>query len=74
MTNNPILEELHETRERMLAEAGGTMEGLVARLQQDERLSGCKFVPPRSRTTRCPVAALSGLVAEEKQLTSPGDR
>ena len=39
MTKNPILDELHKTRERLLAEAGGTLEGLVAKLQQDERAS-----------------------------------
>ncbi len=32
MTNNPILDELRETREKLLAEAGGTLEGLVAQL------------------------------------------
>ena len=37
MTKNPILDELRETRERLLAEAGGTLDGLVAKLQRDER-------------------------------------
>ena len=52
MTKNPILDELRRTRERLLAEAGGTIEGLVARLQQDERLSDREMVPPKSRTIR----------------------
>ena len=49
MTKNPILDELRETRERLLAEAGGTLEGLVAQLQRDERRSDREFVRPRSR-------------------------
>ena len=41
MTNrNPILDELRKTREVLLANAGGTMAGLVAQLQEDERKSG----------------------------------
>ena len=51
MTKNPILDELRETRERLLAEAGGTLEGLVAQLQIDERQSSRDFVPPKDRTT-----------------------
>jgi hypothetical protein len=52
MTKNPILDELRETRERLLAEAGGTLEGLVARLQIDERESSRKVVRPNGRTDR----------------------
>jgi hypothetical protein len=59
MTKNPILDELRETRERLLAEAGGTLEGLVARLQRDERQSGREFVRPKSRTDRRAGAAQS---------------
>ena len=46
MTKNPILDELRKTRERLLAEAGGTLVGLVAQLQEDERTSGREFVEP----------------------------
>jgi hypothetical protein len=60
MTKNPILDELRETRERLLAEAGGTLDGLVAQLQRDERQSDREFVRPRSRTNRCTGAAKSG--------------
>ena len=49
MTRNPILDELHKTRERLLAEAGGTLEGLVAKLQREERCSGREFYHPKSR-------------------------
>jgi ribosomal 50S subunit-associated protein YjgA (DUF615 family) len=52
MTKNPILDELRETRERLLAEAGGTLDGLVAQLQRDECQSDREFIRPRSRTNR----------------------
>jgi len=74
MTKNPILDELHKTRERLLAEAGGTMEGLVARLQQDERLSGREIARPTSRTNGRTKAAKSGVLARENQASPPGDR
>ena len=48
MTKNPILDELRETRERLLAEAGGTLDGLVAQLQRDERESDREFVRLRN--------------------------
>jgi hypothetical protein len=61
MTKNPILDELRETRERLLAEAGGTLDGLVAQLQRDERQSDREFVRPRSRTNPCAGAAKPSL-------------
>ena len=38
-TNNTILDELYATRERLLAESGGTVSGLVARLQAEQDAS-----------------------------------
>lgn len=38
--NNPILDELHAVREKMLADAGGTIAGLVAKIQADQAKSG----------------------------------
>ncbi len=52
MTKNPFLDELRETRERFLAEPGGTLAGLVAQLQRDERRSDREFVRPRSRSNQ----------------------
>ena len=40
MTKNPILDELHSVREQLLADAGGTLDGLVDRLQAEEQQSG----------------------------------
>ena len=52
MTKNPILDELRETRARLLAEAGGTLQALVAQLQREERQSNRDFVRPKDRTDR----------------------
>ena len=46
MTQNPILDELRRTREELLANAGGTLAGLVAQLQEDERKSWRKVLDP----------------------------
>ena len=45
------LDDLREARERLLAESGGTLDGLVAQLQRDERQSDREFVSPKARTT-----------------------
>lgn len=39
MTTNPLLEELHAIREKLLADAGGTLDALVDRLQAEESKS-----------------------------------
>jgi len=72
MTTNPILDELHETRRRLLEEAGGTLEGLVAGLQRRQRESGREIVETR-RTTRCTEAARSSESIVENQ-SPPGDQ
>jgi hypothetical protein len=43
---NPILDELRKTREKLLAESGGTLSGLVRRLQAKEKASEREFVTP----------------------------
>ena len=47
-----ILDELHTIREQLLAESGGTLEGLVARLQKEQRESG-RIVLKTRRTKHC---------------------
>jgi hypothetical protein len=39
MTKNPILDELHAVREKLLSDAGGTLDALVDRLQAEEQKS-----------------------------------
>ncbi len=60
--NDPILEDLHATRERLLAESGGTLAGLVARLQKEQSESGRRIWEPR-RTKDCTEVADSAVVA-----------
>jgi hypothetical protein len=38
-TEQPILDELHAIREKLLADSGGTLAGLVARLQRAQQAS-----------------------------------
>jgi len=45
--NDPILDDLHATRERLLAESGGTLAGLVSRLQKEQIESGRQLWVPR---------------------------
>lgn len=47
-----ILDELHAIREQLLAESGGTLEGLVAHLQKEQRESGRVILKSR-RTKQC---------------------
>ena len=49
----PILDELHAVREQLLTECGGTLKGLVARLQAEQETSGRpvrKARTPKDRT------------------------
>ena len=68
----PILDELHAVREQLLAESGGTLAGLVARLQAEQASSGRTMLKTR-RTTRCTGAAKSGELELENLSSPPGD-
>jgi hypothetical protein len=46
MSKNPILDELHATREKLLAESGGTIEGLMDRLRKEQAASGRPIYKP----------------------------
>lgn len=50
MTKNPILDELHAIREKLLADAGGSLDALVDQIQANEE----KSTRPRfsARSTR----------------------
>ncbi len=49
---DPILDELHRTRERLLEESGGSLTALVARLERDQVKSGRELRDAR-RTKHC---------------------
>lgn len=66
MTRNPILDELRVVRERLLVEAGGTLDTLVDRRQAEERQSQRVQFRPR-RTSRDTGAAKSSEMTAENQ-------
>lgn len=71
MTNNPILDELHAVREQLLADAGGSLDALVARLQAEEQKSDRpRFV--RQKTVHCTSAAKSDDRAAENRSSPAG--
>ncbi len=49
MARDEIVEEVRAIRKRLLEEAGGTLEGLIAKIKEEEAKSGRKLVslPPR---------------------------
>ncbi|MDZ4850121.1 MAG: hypothetical protein SGI77_12620 [Pirellulaceae bacterium] len=51
-TTQPILDELHSIREQLLAESGGTLAGLVSRLQKEQKESG-RIILKTRRTKHC---------------------
>ncbi len=73
MTNNPILDELHAIREQLLADAGGTLDALVDRIQADEQLSNRPRFKSR-RTIRCTGAAKASEIEVDNQSSPPRDR
>lgn len=74
MTNKqPILDEIHAVREQLLEDSGGTLSGLVARLQSEQAKSNRTILKTR-RTNRSTEAARSGELAVESHMSPPGDR
>ena len=70
MVQNPILDELRVVRERLLADAGGTLDALVDRLQGEERQSG----RPRFKPRRSTPSVKSGGVEAETELSPPAGK
>lgn len=50
-TKQPILDEIHKVREQMLADAGGTLAGLIAKMQAEQAKSGRKIYKSRKADT-----------------------
>lgn len=73
MTNNPILDELHAVRAKLLDDAGGTLDALVDRLQAEEQQSNRPRYRGR-RTIRCTGAAKSGELVVDNPSSPPRDR
>ncbi len=73
MTKNPILDDLHATRRKLLEESGGTLAGLVARLRTNQEKSGRTILPTR-RTLRCTGVAKPGELELENRSSPPCDQ
>lgn len=73
MTKNPILDELRAVREKLLDDAGGTLDALVDRLQAEEQQSNRPRYQAR-RTNRCTGAAKSDGTELESLSSPPRDR
>ncbi len=71
-TNNSILDELHAVREQMLADAGGTLAGLVAKLQADQAKSG-RVVLKTASNHRMRRSGGCASTQVEHQASPPGD-
>jgi hypothetical protein len=72
-TKNPILDELHSIRERLLADAGGTLDDLVDRLQTEEQQSDRPSYQA-GRTVGDAAAAKAGEPPVELPSTKSDDR
>lgn len=68
MTKNPILDELRAVREQLLADAGGTLDALVDRLQSEEQQSARPGY--QSRRTSQIVGAPKSRTDEVEELSS----
>lgn len=66
-----ILDELHEIREQLLADSGGTLEGLVARLQKEQQVSG-RIIRQTRRTKRSTGVAVGADFDMDTSLPQPG--
>ena len=72
MHKNPILDELHAVREQLLANAGGTLDALVDRLQVEEQKSARPRFHPR-RSSLPTEAAKSAELPRENHPSPSGD-
>lgn len=73
MTTNQILDDLRDTRQRLLAEAGGTIKAFGAALRKRQQESGRRIIETR-RTIQCNGAATPGDATTENLSSPPADR
>lgn len=74
MTSNPILDELHATRQKLLAEAGGDLHRYVEEAKKRALASGRTIAERTQRTIHGTGAAKSGDLQIENQSSPPSDR
>jgi hypothetical protein len=66
MSTNPILDELHATRVKLLAAAGGDLHRYVKEARERALASGRPIAEPTQRTIRCTGTAKSSDLPVEK--------
>ncbi len=71
---NPILKELHDIREEILAEHKDDLADYFRADLAQTKASGHPIAKIKQRTIRCTGAAKSGEVAMESPSSPPGDR
>ena len=69
---SPILDELHAVRRQMLADAGGTLAGLAAKIQADQAKSG-RIVLKTVDNNRMHRSVACASPRVENQTSPPGD-
>ena len=74
MSNNPILDELHATRAKLLAEAGGDLHRYIAEARKRALASGRPIAEPTQRTIRCSGAAKPSDLPVENLSSPPAER
>ena len=53
MTTNPILDEIHATREKLLADHNGDLHAYVEAARKRALESGRRIIHPKQRTKHC---------------------
>ncbi len=66
-STNPILDELHVTREKLLAEAGGDLHRYIDESRERALASGRPIAKQTERTRRSEIAVTLGIPATEHQ-------
>ena len=74
MTNNPILDELHAARQKLLDECGGDTAEYLRQAAERLQASGRPIAKLKQRTIRCNGAANSDEPAVENFSSPPADR
>lgn len=72
MTTNSVLAELRAVRERLLAEAGGSLDALVERLQDEQRQSNQPVWDRRRARDRTPAAGRPDATARPESKPAAG--
>ena len=74
MMKNPILKELYDIRDEILAEHKDDLPNYLRAGLAQTKASGHPIAKIKQRSIRCTPAAKSGQLAMENQSSPPGDR